>query len=96
MRTETDKLVKDLKTCACDAQELIKATAGELNEKSHEARLRLKGRLNSAMESCEALEERAIGGVKAADRAIRANPYPPLGIALGVGMALGILIARRS
>jgi ElaB/YqjD/DUF883 family membrane-anchored ribosome-binding protein len=78
MRTETDKLVKDLKTAACDAEELIKATAGELNDKSREARLRLKATLNSAKDSCEALEERALNGVKAADRKIRTYPYESL------------------
>jgi ElaB/YqjD/DUF883 family membrane-anchored ribosome-binding protein len=96
MRTETDKLVKDLKTCACDAEELIKATAGELNEKSREAGLRLKTTLKSAKESCEAVEEKAINGVKAADRKIRTYPYESLGIALGIGVVLGFLIGRRS
>ena len=70
MRTETDKLVKDLKTCACDAEELIKATAGELNDKTKEARLRFKNTLNAAKESCEALEEKALNSVKVADRKI--------------------------
>ena len=96
MRTETEKLVKDLKTCACDAEELIKATTGELNEKSTEAGLRLKATLNSAKESCEALEKRAISGVKAADRTIRTYPYESLGIAVGIGVVLGFLIGRRS
>jgi ElaB/YqjD/DUF883 family membrane-anchored ribosome-binding protein len=96
MRTETDKLVRDLKTCACDAEELVKATAGDLSEKTRATGLRLKATLNSAKESCEALEEKALTKVKAADRAIRANPYPTLGIALGIGVALGILIGRRS
>jgi ElaB/YqjD/DUF883 family membrane-anchored ribosome-binding protein len=95
MRTETDKLVKDLKACACDAEELIKATAGELNDRTKEARLRLKATLNSAKESCEVLEGKAVNGAKAADRAIRTNPYPTLGIALGLGVVLGILISRR-
>ena len=96
MRTETQKLVKDLKTCACDAEELMKGTVDELNEKTKEARLRLKDTLNSAKESCEALEERALEGVKAADRKIRTYPYESLGIALGVGLLIGLLIGRRS
>ena len=89
MRTETEKLVKDLKTCACDAEDLIKAKAEEINDKTREARLRLKVTADSA-------RERALDGVKAADRVIRTNPYPTLGIALGVGVLLGVLIARRS
>jgi ElaB/YqjD/DUF883 family membrane-anchored ribosome-binding protein len=92
MRTETERLMKDLKTCACDAEDLIKAKADEINDKTHEARLRLKATLNSAKE----LKEKTVNGVKAADRVIRANPYPTLGIALGVGVLLGILIGRRA
>lgn len=96
MRRETDRLVKDLKNAACDAEELIKATAGELTEKSKEARLRLKATLNSAKETCEVLEERALDGIKVADRKIRAYPYESIGIALGVGLLLGVVIGRRS
>ena len=96
MRTETEKLVKDLKTCACDAEDLIKAKAEDIKDKTGGARLRLKATLNSAKETCEAFEERAVNGVKAADRAVRTNPYPTVGIALGIGLALGILIGRRS
>lgn len=96
MRTETDKLVKDLKTCACDAEELMKSAAGELTEKTRDVGLRLKANLNAAKESCEAMEEKALTKVKAADRVIRANPYPTLGIALGIGLVLGIVIGRRS
>ena len=96
MRTEADKLVKDLKTCACDAEDLAKLTAGEINEKTRDAGLRFKAKFNAAKESCEALEEKALTKVKAADRAIRANPYPTLGIALGIGVVMGMLIGRRS
>lgn len=74
----------------------MKTTAGELNEKTRDVGLRLKAKFNAAKESCEALEEKAVNGVKAADHAIRTNPYPTLGIALGVGVVLGILIGRRS
>jgi len=96
MRTETDKLVKDLKATANDAEELIKATAGELNEKSREARLRLKTALETVRESCDELQEKAAEGVKATDRTIRTHPYESLGIVLGLGVLLGILIGRRS
>ena len=96
MRTETDKLVKDLKTAANDAEELIKATTGEIGEKSREARLRLKTALETARESCEALQEKAVEGAKATDRTIRTHPYESLGVALGVGVLLGLLLARKS
>ena len=95
MRAETDKLVKDLKSVACDAEELVKATAGELNEKGREAGLRLKTALESARESCDILRERAAESVKATDRTIRTHPYEALGVAAGLGLLIGLLIGRR-
>jgi ElaB/YqjD/DUF883 family membrane-anchored ribosome-binding protein len=95
MRAETDRLVKDLKAAASDAEELIKATAGEINDRTKDARLRLKETLNSAKASCEALEEKALNGAKIADRKIRAYPYESMGVAFGIGLLLGLLVSRR-
>ena len=96
MRTEADRLVKDLKNAACDAEDLIKATAGELNKKGRQARLRIKASLNSAKQSCETLEQRAREGAKVTDRQIRSYPYESIGVAFAIGLLLGILAGRRS
>ena len=94
MRIESERLVTDLKTVARDAESLVKATAGEVGEKAREARSRLMTALESAKESAEVLQEKAIAGAKATDQAIRKHPYPALGIAFGVGVLIGILAAR--
>jgi len=98
MSTEvhTDRLVRDLKTVARDAQDLIKATAGDVGEKAREARTRLAATLESAKESLDGLQERAVAGAKATDRAIREHPYQSLGIAFGVGVLIGVLVNRRN
>lgn len=90
-----EKLVQDLKTVVRDAEDLIKATAGELSEKTKEARQRLTTAIQSAQSSLSEFEARARAGARVTDRLIRENPYPSLGIALFAGLLLGALINRR-
>jgi len=92
----TDRLVKDLKTVARDAGDLVKATAGEVGEKAKEARSRLVNALESAKASCATVQEKAVAGVKATDRTIRGYPYQSLGVAFGVGLLIGVLAHRRN
>jgi len=90
-----EKLVQDLKAVVRDAEDLIKATAGELSEKTKEARQRLTGAIQSAQSTLTDFEARARAGARVTDRLIRENPYPSLGIALFGGLLLGALINRR-
>ena len=90
-----EKLVHDLKTVVRDAEDLIKATAGELSEKTKEARQRLSGAIQSAQGTLTDFETRAREGARATDRLIRENPYPSLGIAFFGGLLFGALINRR-
>ncbi|MEO5803093.1 MAG: DUF883 domain-containing protein [Verrucomicrobiota bacterium] len=90
------KLTEDLKLVALDAEELIKATGGELGERAQEIRNRLKVVLDNAKETCAQLEEQAVAGMRVTDRAIRDNPYRSVGVALGAGFLIGVLLKRRS
>jgi ElaB/YqjD/DUF883 family membrane-anchored ribosome-binding protein len=91
----TEQIVKDLKVLAHDAEDLVKATAGEVGEKAREARVRLSAAIQSAKESCKNWEEKALEGTKVADKAIREHPYPSIGFALAMGIVIGILVSRR-
>lgn len=91
----TERLVRDLKTVARDAEDLIKATASDVSDKAKEARSRLTSALESARHSCETLQEKAIAGAKATDKAIREHPYQSLGIAFAAGLLIGVLANRR-
>jgi ElaB/YqjD/DUF883 family membrane-anchored ribosome-binding protein len=91
----TDKLTSDLKVIAHDAEDLIKATAGEVSEKAKEARSRLMVALESAKESCGRLQDKAVASAKATDQVIRAHPYESIGVAFGVGLLIGVLLGRR-
>ena len=94
MQNETDKLMKDLRLVAQDAEDLIRATAGEMNEKTKQARARLMQTLEKAKETGQELQTKAAEKVKVADEVIREHPYESIGVAFGVGLLLG-LIANR-
>lgn len=91
----TEKLLQDLKIVVQDGEALLKAGAKDLSERGRAARERLAAALEVAKETRHKLEERAIAGAKATDRAIREHPYESVGVAFGVGVLLGILLHRK-
>jgi ElaB/YqjD/DUF883 family membrane-anchored ribosome-binding protein len=90
-----EELTSDLKAVVHDAEELIKATAGQAGEKVSAARSRLTAALESAKATCQRLEEKTVAAAKATDKTIRAHPYESIGIAFGLGLLVGVLVARR-
>ncbi len=90
-----ERLKSDLKTVMHDAEELIKATAGQTGDKVSEVRSRLTAALESAKANYQRLGEKASAATKATDETIREHPYESIGIALGVGLLLGVLVARK-
>ena len=91
----TERLVTDLKTAAHDAEDLLKASAGEVSEKAREARARLTAALERAKEACGCLQEKAVAGAKVTDKVIRDHPYQSIGIAFGIGILIGVLVTRK-
>ncbi len=92
----TEKIVGELKTLARGAEDLLQATAGEMSAKAREARSRLAAKIESAKETCERLQDKAVEGAKATDRAIREHPYESIGVAFGLGLLIGVLVNRRN
>jgi len=90
-----ERLASDLKAVVRDAEELLKATAGQAGEKVSEVRARLATALESAKATCHRVEEKTIAAAKATDQTIREHPYQSIGIAFGVGLLLGVLVARK-
>jgi len=95
----TDTLVEDLKTVMRDAEALIKATSAQTGEKILEVRARAEESLRVARERLSGLEDEALKRARevadATEEYVRENPWQSVGIAAGVGLVLGILIARR-
>ncbi len=94
--TETNaKLANDLSDVVRDAEELMKATAGQSSERLSEIRNRLNAAMESAKVTCRKLQGKAVEAAKATDHTIREHPYESIGVAFGVGILIGVLIGRR-
>lgn len=89
------RLASDLKLVMRDAEELLKATAGQAGEKVKEVRSRLTTALESAKETCERLQDKTAEAAKATDQVIREHPYETIGVSFGVGLLIGVLVGRR-
>ena len=95
----TDQLVADLKTVMEDAEALLKATSTLTGEKIQEVRARAEESLRQAKVRLSEVEEEAMRRARevaeAADEYVRENPWQSVGIAAGVGLLVGLLLARR-
>lgn len=89
------RLVSDLKLVMRDAEDLLKATAGEVGDKVQEIRGRLTAALESARATCERLQDKTVEVAQATDQVIREHPYQSIGIAFGAGLLIGVLAGRR-
>ena len=78
-----------------DARSLMAATADVAGDKVGEARQRLAAALERGKELYGKAREKAVAGAKAADSAVRENPYQAIAIGVGVGALVGYLLARR-
>ncbi|MEO8429009.1 MAG: DUF883 domain-containing protein [Verrucomicrobiota bacterium] len=87
-----EKLLQDLMTLVHDAEELIRATGGNLAEKSREE---LLAALEKVKITCLRIEEKAAATARKADCLIRNKPYHAVGIAFGLGLLIGVLASRQ-
>lgn len=95
IQASTERLVDDMRNVVTDSEILLKEVGGELSEKARQAKARLAVTLESAKETCSNLQERAKVTAKAADEMVHEHPYTSMGVALGVGVVIGVLIARK-
>jgi ElaB/YqjD/DUF883 family membrane-anchored ribosome-binding protein len=98
-QVSTEKLMQDLRLVVEDAEALLKATAGQADEKIKQARARAEESLRQARMQLEdagvELEARVRATAQAADDYVHGNPWQSIGIAAGVAFLLGYLIGRR-
>jgi ElaB/YqjD/DUF883 family membrane-anchored ribosome-binding protein len=87
-----EKLVRDVRVLLHDAEELLKATAGDIEERTRETRAKLAGALVVTRETCNQLEEQLTKRVHAVNAMIRERPFGVIAAAFGMGMVLGILL----
>lgn len=94
-----EKLAADMRIVIADAEELLRATAGQVGEKAVVARERIQESLRVAKDKLSRAEEAVIDKTKAAARAtddyVHDHPWGAVGIAAAVGLVIGMLISRR-
>jgi len=94
-----EKLAADLRVVIADAEELLRATAGQMGEKAVVARERIQESLRAAKEKLSRAEEAVVDKTKAAARAtddyVHEHPWGAVGIGAAVGLVVGMLISRR-
>jgi ElaB/YqjD/DUF883 family membrane-anchored ribosome-binding protein len=78
--TTTEQLMAQLRAVAREAEELLQATADQTGERVEELRERAQASLAAAREF---------------DAQVRKNPWAAVAIAAGVGLLLGLLLARK-
>jgi ElaB/YqjD/DUF883 family membrane-anchored ribosome-binding protein len=95
----TATLKSDLATVMRDAEALMKASADQGGEKMNEARAKIRDSLETARSRLMSAERAALrhgeDAVIATEEYVRRNPWQSVGIAAGVGLVIGVLLARR-
>lgn len=93
------KLAGDFRNVVTDVEELLKATAGQTGGQLSTARDRVAESLRQMRMELESAERAAIAKAKHAaaevDHYAHENPWQAVGIAAGIGLLIGVVIARR-
>lgn len=92
MNAPTEKLATDVRVLVADVEELLKATAAQSGEKIAATRARVEAGLRHARDSVTA---QARHSAQEADRYVHQHPWQSTGIAAGVGLLIGLLLARK-
>lgn len=93
-----EKLMNDMRSVVADAEELLRATAGQTGDKIATMRERVQKNLDAAKERIVEAEQellvKAREAAKATDDYVHENPWRAVGVAAGVGLIIGMLISR--
>lgn len=95
----TDKLVQDLRVVIGDAEDLVKATAGQTGERMQQLRARAEESLRGAKAHLEEVSAQWGPRVKDAardvDEQVHLHPWAAVAMAAAIGLAAGLLVGRR-
>jgi ElaB/YqjD/DUF883 family membrane-anchored ribosome-binding protein len=92
IRTTAEKTNTESENDMAEAGQRTTEFENELTEQGKAA----AGRLAQALDTAKVkVQESTVASAKATDRAIREHPYESLGVAFGLGVLIGVLIARR-
>ena len=94
-----ERLVDDVAAVLAEAEEMLKRASLETGDKARDLRSQVEARLLSAKLKLQELEGEAVDRAKAAARAtddyVHDHPWQAIGVAAGIGFAVGLLMNRR-
>jgi ElaB/YqjD/DUF883 family membrane-anchored ribosome-binding protein len=94
-----ERLARDLKAVVDDAEALLKHAVRDASAGYSEARTKLEKSIAETRVQLAELETAARDGAvragRAADAYVRENPWPVIGASAGIGLLLGLVLARR-
>jgi ElaB/YqjD/DUF883 family membrane-anchored ribosome-binding protein len=94
-----EKLVQDLKLVITDAEDVLRAMAGQAGEKVSAAQEKFQDSVHRARLKLAEVEDAVLDKSKQAARAtddyVNEHPWKAAGIAAGIGLIIGMLISRR-
>jgi ElaB/YqjD/DUF883 family membrane-anchored ribosome-binding protein len=99
MQTTRENLVSSFKALLDDAEELLRATANDASEKATSARRQIERRLQEGKktltEAQSFLSEKTKEATEVTGTYLKENPWSAVGIAVGIGLILGLLSRRN-
>jgi ElaB/YqjD/DUF883 family membrane-anchored ribosome-binding protein len=98
--TPRERLVDDLANVLGEAEDMLKRAAAETGDKARDLRSQVETKLLRAKLRLQEIEGEAVERAKAAARAtddyVHDHPWQAIGVAAAIGLALGLLLNRRS
>lgn len=89
----------DMKTLIRDAQELLREATASTGVKAEELREKGLGLLDAAMDKMQDLQTSVVESGRevagSADDYVRQNPWQAVAISAGIGLLIGMLVARK-
>lgn len=96
---QKNKLLSDLQQVIQDAEHLLKSSEHSASDQIHSAKEKIEAALRHTKSELEQLEESVVTKGKevadSADTYVKKHPWQSVGIAAGVGVLIGLLIARK-
>jgi ElaB/YqjD/DUF883 family membrane-anchored ribosome-binding protein len=95
-----ERLADDLSNVLGEAEEMLSRAAAETGDKARDLRSQVETKLLRAKLRLQEIEGEAVDRAKAAARAtddyVHDHPWPAIGVAAAIGLAIGLLLNRRS
>jgi ElaB/YqjD/DUF883 family membrane-anchored ribosome-binding protein len=95
MQLSTQQLTQDLRAVIGEAEELLKATAGQTGERIEKVRARAEESVRVARQRLQAAGDDVRDAARELNGRVHDNPWTAVGIAAGVGVIAGLILARK-